>query len=1096
MSNFFSHRNQFGLLRSSFFRTSLTAGWDTSKSTYQHFLNKLIMSANKMYDIGSSLDIDNPLKKASVAHMSANDRIGVLTVQCMVPGTAQDFGPPLVTSERKQLMRAALELFINAKGLKHEIVNSHLALAEYSPGDTAELPAQSHSYVATVQAYTGPGRPSNPDKFHRTIIRMDQREGPLWRWVSKPETLQPRLDALQCSVVSAKLPGHEQSSKPGYHDLRIAFSFSMQFPTTGEIVRCAEQCADNIQALQSRDIINVLLSRSSKDLLSSHNTEFHGLQVLRGVARSLHTQEQELVIAEVPCKKLSFKAQSVANFMQEFLGGAASLLTTDIARLTEKSLKGVEVKILGGQGSPIRRIVGIASQDASQLSAKPLGAHPNQTLAQYYSGKGVSLLAPSLPCINVGTVKSAVYVPAELCLIEPGQPFSGPLSPALQSELSSLKTPASVVESEGQPESMPRQPDAIAATPVSRLKPNKSTSTAQKPSAKATNQFKVVFVAVGSAIAEKRLYQDFAADLTTKVTSYNVGIVEQKTILLQHLGDIQSLNLWEHSLARHASDTDGRQVIFVIGHSDDAQKSATEKIIKKICDQHLGAQCFFIGVSDLQSAAYGRRPRLVTHFAGQQLSRIFACNPEVVDPKQLSIGLHVTPLSRPQSGEKAKRSVDQCWYLVAFAARASNGSHDYHHKVVLRKVVAGGALDLNVLFKAFLQQIMSGHDTTLDRITLFRSGAIVPLPSPSQESESKHTAPDGINGILPHNVAPSVPSSVSNGSGSSTQPASAQSDAFDHAETATTAATSIESNAMLSSVDHEHKKDTQQSKQMPSKFEILAQEAKGFAQMLQGISTDAELVYYHVAEDPSFRLPESALVDLTKNSKQDANSPFGQPLLFLHDKKLLGSYDAIGVLSAPKHLQNQPLMKLTIIRQADDGGLGRLIAGPELLDKWQRAGSKRTICSRRAGPPRDLNIPHTPSRNVSGLLGIASPRVGMFSPEHTEADADLPLRSVFETPRPSSVGSVSTVKARATIPARDRMLVSESELQLLTEAFHDDLLKLHNTKWPIPTYLAQKGSKRAIVNMESDRWNEDIPTAPYKLHEVHERLKGTLYFLT
>ncbi|KAH9845427.1 protein argonaute 2 [Teratosphaeria destructans] len=1054
------------------------------------------MSAHKMYDIGSSLDIGNPLKKVSIAHMSANDRIGVLTVQCMVP-SPKECGQSLVTSERKHLMRAALELFINAKGLKYEIINSHLALAEHSGGDTAEssVTEEKSHYVARVQAYTGSGRPSNPHKFHRTFIRTGQREGPQWRWISKPETLQPRLDAPQSSVLSAKFPGHEQSSQPVYHDLHVAFSFSMQFPTIGGIVRCAEQCTDDIQALQSRDIINELLSRDSKDLLSSVDAEFHGLRVLRGVARSLHAQEQELVIAEVPCKKLSFKAQSVASFMQEYLGGAASLPITDIARLTEKPLKGVEVKVLGGQGSPIRRIVGIASQDASQLSAKPLGAHPDQTLAQYYSSKGVNLLTPSLPCINVGTIKSALFVPAELCLIAPGQPFSGALSPALQSELSSLKLSSSVVQIEGQPDRVPDQQDLIAATPVSRLKPNKSILTAQKPSAKAANQFKVVFVAVGSEIAEKRLYQDFATDLTTKVTSYNVGIVEQETIVLQHLGDVQSPKIWEHNLARHASDTDGRQVIFVIGHSDSVAKSATERIIKKICDQRLGAQCLFISVSDLQNAAYGRRSRSVTHFAGQQLSRIFACNPDAVEPKQLSVGLHITPLSRPQSGERAKRSVDECWYLVAFSARASIGSHDYYHKVVLRKVMAGGALDLNVLFKAFLQQITSGRDMTLDRITLFRSGAIVPLPSPAQESVSKHAAADGISGMLPHNVAPSVPSSVFNGSGSSTQPASAQSDTFDHAETATTAATSIESNEMLNGVDHEHQK-TQQSKPMPSKFETLAQEATGFAQMLQGISADAELVYYHAAENPSFRLPDSALVNITSNSNHDADSPFGQPLLFLHDKKLLGSHDALGVLSATKHLHNQPLMKLTIIRQADDRGLGRLSAGQELLDKWQREGSKRTIRTRRVTRPRDHSIPHTPSRNASGLLGMASPRVGMFSPEHTEADADLPLRNVFETPRQSSVGSVSTVKGGATIPARDRMLVSESELQLLTEAFHDDLLKLHNTKWPIPTYLAQKASKRAIVNMESDCWNEDIPTAPYKLHEAHEKLKGTLYFLT
>ncbi|KAK4952832.1 hypothetical protein LTR28_006609 [Elasticomyces elasticus] len=67
--------------------------------------------------------------------------------------------------------------------------------------------------------------------------------------------------------------------------------------------------------------------------------------------------------------------------------------------------------------------------------------------------------------------------------------------------------------------------------------------------------------------------------------------------------------------------------------------------------------------------------------------------------------------------------------------------------------------------------------------------------------------------------------------------------------------------------------------------------------------------------------------------------------------------------------------------------------------------------------------------------------------------------------------------------------------QLIVENSYNDVLGLHDNKWPVPTHLARLAAKRALLHLRSDDWSEENPTRPYTLPQVHKNLQQTLYFL-
>jgi hypothetical protein len=70
-------------------------------------------------------------------------------------------------------------------------------------------------------------------------------------------------------------------------------------------------------------------------------------------------------------------------------------------------------------------------------------------------------------------------------------------------------------------------------------------------------------------------------------------------------------------------------------------------------------------------------------------------------------------------------------------------------------------------------------------------------------------------------------------------------------------------------------------------------------------------------------------------------------------------------------------------------------------------------------------------------------------------------------------------------------------IEILAHVWKDDHLELYDTKWPIPTYLAQLALDRAHRHLVTNDWvnTKGDQTAPVYLPEVHRNVRDTLYYI-
>ena len=70
-------------------------------------------------------------------------------------------------------------------------------------------------------------------------------------------------------------------------------------------------------------------------------------------------------------------------------------------------------------------------------------------------------------------------------------------------------------------------------------------------------------------------------------------------------------------------------------------------------------------------------------------------------------------------------------------------------------------------------------------------------------------------------------------------------------------------------------------------------------------------------------------------------------------------------------------------------------------------------------------------------------------------------------------------------------------IEILAHVWKNDYLELYDTKWPIPTYLAQLALDRAHRHLVTNNWvtTKGGQTAPVYLPEVHRNVRDTLYYI-
>ena len=69
------------------------------------------------------------------------------------------------------------------------------------------------------------------------------------------------------------------------------------------------------------------------------------------------------------------------------------------------------------------------------------------------------------------------------------------------------------------------------------------------------------------------------------------------------------------------------------------------------------------------------------------------------------------------------------------------------------------------------------------------------------------------------------------------------------------------------------------------------------------------------------------------------------------------------------------------------------------------------------------------------------------------------------------------------------------EVEILGQIWKDGHLELYDTKWPIPTRLAQLASDRALIHVVTNDWENQTETTPVYLTKVYKDVRNTLYYV-
>jgi hypothetical protein len=79
--------------------------------------------------------------------------------------------------------------------------------------------------------------------------------------------------------------------------------------------------------------------------------------------------------------------------------------------------------------------------------------------------------------------------------------------------------------------------------------------------------------------------------------------------------------------------------------------------------------------------------------------------------------------------------------------------------------------------------------------------------------------------------------------------------------------------------------------------------------------------------------------------------------------------------------------------------------------------------------------------------------------------------------------------------SNDALNVTPPEVEIFGHIWKDVHLELYDIKWPIPTYLAQLASYRALVHVVTNDWDNQTEATPVYLPNVHKYVRDTLYYV-
>jgi hypothetical protein len=766
-----------------------------------------------------------------------------------------------------------------------------------------------------------------------------------------------------------------------------------------------------------------------------------------------------LLMSQTPQLSVSLKSdhKNLSDIVMEHCGPSLHRLQSSegIEMLTAK-FKGIRVGKRTSGGYEYRTIRAFKMGTVSDVL-------PRERHNAWPSESGL-ILSPSLPLVDVGTVKGPLYLPMEVCCIPEKQSMHGPKDFGLTKWANATLRTNSVAD-------LPKICQDVRGTLVFHQyrQDNDLNQTLERVcGAKLPN---LMFVEAGSTVASGDGWSQLRNELRESFSYPSAAAVSQSDnsmplLTLRYTSGSDPSTKWTQQLQDFvtACNKSGQKPIIVVSLESEQDHSVMYKIIKRACEVTIGVQTFFV-----KRETYAAQMYLKPHLKRSSTEirrRICQKNPQMLkatngeDPT-LAIAMHVAkvatipPHARPAGQQQVRSSV----YLVTLVSRDPVGSRHYHTEQGLFTESQLRSHKHVKLLQGFFK--LAPQLSTM-KVVILRSGTMLLPPTPLDtsakcdltNSASFNSSDTSISGVEEDDDRRSSPAYYFNPSSE----IEAIRDEFDSQSSLLTYITLTEDKTLATRLDLPTYYAAQPGNKAPA---ILFIQDHLLVQMVEF----------------AVKVQQVPRVLLSKGQETSEKTVQTNP----------------GAITATFH-RSYRLTHTELTPRAE-----KSLTVPN-GDRMKKASSANLRADSQTPRPKTRS-PSIQSQSTP-LKGVTSPASAFKgqqpqTPTRMLEGADMPSDDFdpYDFPDVTTTTEIVRdypVRSRKQTSSEDN--VSKADMDYLVGIWKDDELGLYSTQWPIPTHLAHLATKRAMTRLRTDDW-ENTTTAPFSLTAVHKNVRDTLYYL-
>ncbi|KAK4969857.1 hypothetical protein LTR66_011643 [Elasticomyces elasticus] len=1074
----------------------------------------------------TTLDLVPALSRFEPRHFSPEQVLYVCTVSFHFGAALKDSASKLTLSELKHLGRYLAEFLQGC--------NDRPGLGLALPRDLIKLdnrtfltfgrPGAASAWDCEVTVFVGKGEPVR-EGFTRVNIGSRADGSLKWRWVSFSNELQRLgVESLQKTV-----PG-ELKVDGGYHSYVVRLGWHVSETSVSKLLSQKADAVDPEHAATASAILSRLLQLECEDdaqprdlvrgnRIFSHGHPGtaslpHGLEHSMGINKSLRLFGDSVFLSTLGCHRVFYQQSSVADFVEAFFGpGVVSASSAAAGRLA-LLLQGLTVTVHAPYGDFQRAVSGVSPGTPDQTFKISAKSKDVMTVASYYTQDAQSPLRyPNHPCVDVGAPLRPNYVPTEYCHISPWQKFRHDLPRLAQQSIGErLRQWPKLINAPEASGPLESGADLVRCAGQSTLKTDVFShikSLAGRPWPQWKDAFQVVFVEARTSPVSSKAWTIFKSEFASKIQELGLGSISKAPVVLQYGSNADVTNAWTKKLAARiaAVSHSSAVTLLVVGIPDNSCNIQCYRAIKTICDLRLGLQSYCVNMKTLER---GNRRQIqnddcrslksIAHKMTRQiLSHNHTRSAEMTSPvSDVTIGVHAVPINSAFPTDSADR-LSKTIFLFALTTYRSETEASPATTTGLVGLFDPRA-DLRDLFKSHLRKVCAHSNPR--PVQVFRSGTFAPLPDHRRFSSTADLPQHNGEGTGLGSLA-ATGNMAQSGSGEDFVKLSNRLAAisftppvFPISNDSTTESGSSDSGRCQ---DHSATEGTTISKTTGKMLTIIT---------AKPAYCSRPLALCDGAQDE--QAPEAASVVQTGQKALTKLDCINEEIRLLQD-----------VLSNSEVFPTQSSKPtLTYVTVHEDATIKLQVAAERLREADQSAITTTETHSARSSAKKTRAPQLTYLSSNLGVFGSGEREFGLQKLLETGSPSGLVRVTchIFQD-QPSAPGSgvqrISPVPGagglyragHSSMPVLGERSISlsrrqhceaetrEKLQQLIVENSYNDVLGLHDNKWPVPTHLARLAAKRALLHLRSDDWSEENPTRPYTLPQVHKNLQQTLYFL-